>query len=155
METMNNTAQDPLSDFFASEWKDSFSTEELRSSSGFSEAVLKKIVINRKQERLFYCGCIALALICVIAIMLFVYPGYEYIFSTDWSAGVSGVHEIFHTICSDIKTVFNETFIIPITQPENAFMLGLFCYLIILSGALLGLDHFLRKYRHTRTVSYS
>ncbi|MCL2502008.1 MAG: hypothetical protein FWE99_02630, partial [Bacteroidales bacterium] len=73
---MNNTTQDPLQDFFTSEWETSL-LDVPSLSPDFSEAVLKKIADNKRQERLFNLACILLVSSGIIAMVVFVYPGYK------------------------------------------------------------------------------
>jgi hypothetical protein len=125
---MNTTQHDPISDYFTSEW-----TTERPMSPDFSSAVLKKITENRHREWLFNLMCIAIAATGIIAVLTFAYP------------------QVFTTLADAARHVGKaliEAFSIQLKQPQNAFMSGLFIYLVILAAALWGLDRFLRKRRH-------
>jgi len=157
MKTMNDTAHDPLHDFFASEWE----TTSPSLSPHFSEAVLRKIEeyrckAERRKEWLFHLACISMAVVSVAVVALFIYPGYKPIASIDWSAAISGaggVFRIFSDSALQVKEVVIEAFSALFVQPEHVFMSSLFIYLVVLAAALLGLDRLLRNHRRSFTVS--
>jgi len=103
----------------------------------FSAAVIEKIRENRRKEVLFNALCIAIATVCVAALLLLVYPGYEQIFSMDFSVDFSAV----------VGRVWEQTrFLFETLLPDYSFMLGLPTYLVLLTVALLGIDRFVRNH---------
>ncbi|MCL1974258.1 MAG: hypothetical protein FWG54_05525 [Bacteroidetes bacterium] len=140
MKTTNIT-QDPLSDFFALEWAASLH-EELPISPDFSAAVLKKIEANRRKERLFYGGCIAIALVGIMAVVVFVYPGYQH-----FDVAKTGVKAFVAEIIRSISHLFR------FPSTPNLLSVPLITYLSLLTVALLGVDGLIRKNREAHTVS--
>ena len=129
---MNAMQQDPLSDFFTSEW-----AKERPLSPDFSAAVLKKITVNRYKEWLFNFACITLAVAGLTAVLLFIYPQ---------------VFDSLYRTALQVGSALREAFSIQIRQPENLFMSGLFIYLVFLTAALWGIDQLLRRRRQLHTT---
>ena len=137
MKTMNDKTQDPLHDYFRSEWE--ASPPSL--SPDFSEIVLKKIMVNRRKERLFNLGCISIALIGVIAIVVFVYPGYQQI-----NTVVTGVSSFVTETIGSLGGVFR------IQSESNFISIPMLTYLSLLSAALWSLDGLFRKRREAKMM---
>ncbi|MDR2584735.1 MAG: hypothetical protein LBC84_00710 [Prevotellaceae bacterium] len=138
---MNQPHHDPLGDYFASDWTASLSNESPPFSPDFSTAVLKKIVLNKRKERLFYVACISVIFAVVVAIMVFVYPGYK-----QFDAMFAGIALFFAEITHSLGSI--------VTQPSSSSLISipLLFYIPLLTVALLGLDALLRKHRHARST---
>ena len=136
MRSMNEPQQDPLHDFFTSEWE-----APLLDTPHFSEIVLTKIKANKYQERLFNLGCLTIAFAGIVGVVLFVYPGYKQL----------------HTVASDVVSYVASTthsFIQLFKLPsEPGFIsIPLLIYISLLTAVLSGLDLFLRKRRESHTI---
>ena len=140
MRPKNEPQQDPLHDFFTSEWEASL-LDTAPLSPRFSETVLTKIKANKYKERLFNLGCLSIALAGIVGVLLFVYPGYKQL----------------HTVTSDVASYaadatrsFIQLFKLP---SEPGFIsIPLLVYISLLTAVLLGLDLFLRKRREAHTI---
>ena len=139
---MNNTTQDPLREFFASEWETSlFDAHSL--SPNFSEAVLKKIADNKRRERFFNIVCVLIALSGIAAVVIFVFPGYKQ-FDTV-VAGISSFMTGITSLTTEILRSLSNMFRL---QVESDFIsLPLLTYLSLLTIVLWSLDGFLRRRR--------
>jgi len=137
MKPMNNKTQDLLHDYFRSERE----TTPPSFSPDFSEVVLKKIVVNRRKERLFNLGCLLIAFAGIIAMIIFVYPGYEQINTV--AAGVSS----FAT-----ETIHSLGGIFRLQSESNFISIPLLTYLSLLTAALLSLDGLIRKRREAKMM---
>ena len=130
---MNNPTQDPLHDFFRSEWEAPL-PDASPLSPEFLEVVLKKIADNRRKERLFNLGCISIALAGVVAIVIFVYPGYKQI-----SSMATGVTSFVTETIRSLGDAFQ-------LQSESTFIsIPLLVYISLLTAVLWSLDGLLRK----------
>ena len=119
---MNDKTQDPLHDFFWSEWEAPL-PDAPPLSPDFSEVVLKRIADNRRKERLFNLGCISIALAGVVAVVVFVYPGYKQL----------------HTVIAGISSFVTQT------VSSGLISIPLLTYLCLLTALLWSLDGLLRK----------
>jgi len=142
---MKQLQHDPLSDYFTSEWTISLSQEPHVSSSDFSAAVLTKIVVNRRKERLFNLVCLSIALAGIAATVVFVYPGYKQLLLIDWRKNMAQWFHTFSNVANGVQSAFHEVFLHPIREPESLFMTGMFTYLVLLAAALWGVDWLLRR----------
>ena len=135
-----NNIQDPLHDFFASEWATSLHKEP-PIPQDFLTSVLKKIKANKRKERLFNAGCISIALVGIMAVAVFVYPGYQ-----QFDASLTGINAFFAEITRSISNLFRQQI------ASNVISVPLITYLFLLAVALLGLDGLIRKHRAFHTT---
>jgi len=119
MKQMNDMTQDPLHDYFRSEWE----ATPPSLSPDFSEAVLKRVAVNRRKERLLNLGCISIALTGVVAVVVFIYPGYKQL----------------HTVVEGISSFVTQT------VSSGMISIPLLTYLCLLTALLWSLDGLLRK----------
>ena len=127
-----NNPDDPIRDFFESEW-----TVNQESAPDFAAAVLKKIAAGKRQERLFYLACIAMALAGAAAIVIFVYPGYRQL-----PAVIDGIGAFAAGLVKSLQG-----------QPESSFIsIPLLLYICVLTAVLSGLDYLLKRRRHVQTA---
>ena len=141
MKPMNDATHDPLREFFASEWKAAIS-ESYPMSPDFSTSVLKKIEVNRRKERLFNAGCISIALVGIVAVVVFIYPGYQQL-----DDARSGVTSFFTEIIRSLGDIFR------LPSSSNLISVPLITYFSLLIAALLGLDGMIRKHREAHTTN--
>ncbi|MCL2738062.1 MAG: hypothetical protein FWE30_01285 [Bacteroidales bacterium] len=142
---MNNTTQDPLQDFFTSEWETSL-LDVPSLSPDFSEAVLKKIADNKRQERLFNLACILLVSSGIIAMVVFVYPGYK-----QFPAVVAGIASLTTGVTTFITEIISSLGNMFRLQLASDFIsIPLLTYLSLLTAVLWTLDGLLRKRRESR-----
>jgi uncharacterized membrane protein len=145
MKPMNNTTQDPLQDFFTSEWETSL-LDAPSLSPDFSEAVLKKIAENKRQERLINLTCISIAFVGIIAIAVFVFPGYQ-----QFSAVMAGIDSLMTGITTFITEIIRSFGNVFRLQSASDFIsVPLLAYLSLLATVLWSLDGLLRKRREAR-----
>jgi len=142
---MNNTTQDPLRDFFTSEWETSL-PDAPSLSPDFSEAVLKKIADNKRQERFFNLACILLASFGIIAMVVFVYPGYKQfpVVVAGIASLATGVTTFITEIISSLGNMFR------LQLASDFISIPLLTYLSLLTAVLWTLDGLLRKRRESR-----
>ena len=142
---MNPQPHDPLSDYFRSEWAVSLSQEPHIPSSDFSAAVLKKIVTERRKERLFNLACLSVVFAGIVATVAFVYPGYKQLLLIDFREKMGQMFQSLSNVVHGVQSALQEVLLFPIRQPESLFMMGLFTYLVVLAAALWGVDSLLRR----------
>lgn len=146
---MRTKEYDPLRGFFTREWETSFEREEVITDSDFSAAVIKRIADCRKKEWLFNLGCMAGAVACVVAVLLYVFPKeLSHLISIDWGGVFVGVFESFRSLFFSVQEkakVMVEASFLPLRQYEALFLWRLLSYSTLLAGVLFGMDRLIRK----------